>query len=163
MITKIGKKENFRPYTTDGKTSVVMWDYKPLFDENGNERKVGKWMMEHFTKPVSIEKIKELILGYYNKIIDEKILSGMVWNDKKVWLSSENQFNYKAAYDIAVQTNGANLPVVFKFGDENGSGYHVFNTIEELSDFYLKSVQYIQETLLEGWKLKDSINWEEYR
>ena len=35
-----------------------------------------------------------------------------------VWLSSENQFNYKAAYDLAVQTGGATLPVTFKFGTD---------------------------------------------
>ena len=28
-----------------------------------------------------------------------------------IWLSSENQFNYKVAYDLALQTNGANLPI----------------------------------------------------
>ena len=41
----------------------------------------------------------------------------MIWNNKRIWLSSENQFNYKVAYDLALQTNGANLPIIFKFGE----------------------------------------------
>jgi hypothetical protein len=36
-----------------------------------------------------------------------------------VWLSTENQFNYKAAFDLATQTGGKSLPVTFKFGSTN--------------------------------------------
>lgn len=162
MITKIGNKNKYRPITTDGKTAVVMWDYQPIVDKNGIETSNGKWQMETFKTIPSIDKIKETILSYYNSKIDEKILSGMKWNGMLVWLSSENQFNYKAAYDIAVQTNGANLPVVFKFGQTNEPQYYEFKTIEELSDFYLKSVAYIQNTLVNGWKEKDAIEWGEY-
>ena len=86
----------------------------------------------------------------------------MQWKNMKVWLSSENQFNYKAAYDLAIQTNGANLPVVFKFGETNNPVYYKFDDVNELSDFYLSSMKYIQETLAEGWVLKDSIKWEDY-
>lgn len=162
MITKTGKKINFIPYATDGKTSVVMWDYQPLLTKDGQETEVGSWQIEKFNKKLSPGEIKSFILKYYNDKIDEKILSGMVWKNMKIWLSSENQFNYKAAYDLAVQTNGMNLPVMFKFGDDDNVVYHTFETIEELSDFYVSSMQYIQNTLSEGWKIKDSINWNFY-
>jgi hypothetical protein len=162
MITKTGNKNSYRPITTDGKTAVVMWDYKPILDKNGNETTNGKWMVENFKVMPSLAKVKDMILSYYNSKIDEKILSGMEWNGMLVWLSSENQFNYKAAYDIAVQTNGKNLPVVFKFGTTNEPKYYEFKTIEELSDFYLKTVVYIQDTLVNGWKEKDAIQWIEY-
>ena len=162
MITKTGKKINFIPYATDGKTSVVMWDYQPLLTKDGQETEVGSWQIKKFNKKLSLGEIKSFILKYYNDKIDEKILSGMVWKNMKIWLSSENQFNYKAAYDLAVQTNGMNLPVMFKFGDDDNVVYHTFETIEELSDFYVSSMQYIQNTLSEGWKIKDSINWDFY-
>ena len=115
MITKIGNKDAFNPITTDGKTAVVMWAYQPILDKDGNETLKGSWKVEVFKTMPTLERVKDMILSYYNSKIDEKILSGMEWNGMKVWLSSENQFNYKAAYDIAVQTNGGNLPVVFKF------------------------------------------------
>jgi hypothetical protein len=80
-----------------------------------------------------------------------------------IWLSKENQFNYKAAYDIADRQGGANLPQVFKFGTNDEPVYYEFKTVEDLADFYFKSVEHIQNTLAEGWKLKDSINWEDYK
>ena len=162
MITKTGKKNSFIPFTTDGKMSVVMWDFQPILTEDGKDVGVGTWKCEYFDKKMEIDDIKDFILKYYNDKIDEKILSGMVWKDMRVWLSSENQFNYKAAYDLAVQTNGKNLPVIFKFGDTNTPIYYQFNTIEELSDFYLSSMMFIQTTLNEGWKIKDAINWDLY-
>ena len=80
-----------------------------------------------------------------------------------VWLSTENQFNYKAAYDLAVQTNGANLPQVFKFGSTENPEYYKFETVEELTDFYIKATTYINQCLAVGWAKKDSINWDEYQ
>ena len=116
---------------------------------------------EFLHKP-TIEEVKNYILGVENRKIDNLILSGFEWNSMKVWLSSENQFNYKAAYDLAVQTNGVSLPVTFKFGDNDNPVYHKFTTLEELTDFYTKALQYINTTLKEGWDKKDSIDWSLY-
>ena len=79
-----------------------------------------------------------------------------------VWLSAENQFNYKSAYDLAVQTAGATLPVTFKFGTDEQPQYRKFTTLDELTDFYSKAMAYIQTTLAEGWKEKDAIDWAAY-
>ena len=130
MITKIGNKKQFKPYATDGKTSVVMWDFQPIF-KDGVDTGKGTWNIECFDKVMSFDEIKTFILDYYNQKIDEKILSGMMWNGMEVWLSSENQFNYKAAYDLAIQTNGTNLPVVFKFGKANEPQYYEFSNMDE--------------------------------
>lgn len=143
----------------------IRWDMQPVIevDENGKKKFVGKSYYEQqlVGKP-TIEKIKEIVLSGINAVTDEKILSGFVWNGMEVWLSSENQFNYKAAYDIAVQTNGANLPVRFKFGTTEKPIYYTFNTVEELSDFYMSAMSYINACLEEGWAKKDAINWSEY-
>ena len=48
-----------------------------------------------------------------------------------VWLTMEDQFNYKAAYDIAVQSNGKLLPT-FKFGTTENPIYHKFEDLEDL-------------------------------
>ena len=130
---------------------------------------------------IDIDIIKKAITDDINKQTDEKILNGFVWNDNPVWLSSENQFNFKAAYDLAIQTNGASLPVKFKIGEtpvtyvnkgteeepiwvkEGGEPiYHIFETVEDLADFYTKAVAHINNCLNEGWQKKDSIDWSEY-
>lgn len=115
-----------------------------------------------FVMHPTLNNIKNLILGWHNEQIDEKIISGFKWSDMPIWLSRENQFNYKAAYDLAVQTGGANLPVTFKFGTTDEPVYHTFTTLEELNSFYIGAMQYINDTLAEGWKEKDAIDWNAY-
>ena len=75
-----------------------------------------------------------------------------------MWLSQENQYNYKAAYDLAVQTEGKTLPVTFKFGTDEEPVYRTFETLEEIADFYTKTVAFIQGVLADGWKKKDAID-----
>ena len=72
--------------------------------------------------------------------------------------SSENQFNYKAAYDLAVQTGGQNLPVTFKLGADDEPYYRTFETVSDLQDFYVKAMKHIQDALSEGWKKKDALD-----
>ena len=141
----------------------VRWDIKPETGENADKQAVSYYeteiILQH--KP-NINDIKQAVLEGVNRMIDERIISEFVWNDMPVWLSSENQFNYKAAYDLSVQTGGQTLPVLFKFGDTENPIYHQFTTQEELSDFYIKAMQFISDTLSAGWIMKDSINWSEY-
>ncbi len=128
---------------------------------------------------IDIDIIRETINSDVNKQTDEKILNGFVWNGNPVWLSSENQFNFKAAYDMAIQTNGASLPVKFKIGEipityvnkgteeepewvkEGGDPiYHTFEAVEDITDFFTKAFAYINRCLDEGWELKDSVDYD---
>lgn len=119
----------------------------------------AKWLEEDFDHKPTITEIRNTIIQYHNEQVDAKILSGYRWNDMPVWLSTENQFNYKASFDVAVQSNGANLPVRFKFGTEAIPLYHDFTTIEELTDFYYGAMTFINTTLQEGWTAKDNIDF----
>ena len=109
------------------------------------------------------EEIHTLVMSWYNSQTDAAILSGFAYNGAHVWLSVENQYNYKAAYDLAVQTGGETLPVTFKFGSDEQPEYHTFTQLEELKDFYTKAVGFIQTVLAEGWEKKDKFNLELYR
>ena len=80
-----------------------------------------------------------------------------------MWLSQENQYNYKAAYDLAVQTDGKTLPVTFKFGTDDEPVYRTFDTLDDLADFYTKAVKYIQNVLTDGWRKKDAIDLGKYK
>lgn len=153
------RKTNFIPYKKyNDKHVVIMFDYKPVLKE-GKETPLATWKEHRFNYVPTIDDIKKVVLDYYNKQIDNEITSGLVWNGMKIWLSSENQFNYKAAYDLAIQTNGSTLPIVFKFGDEQNAVYHEFTDIKELTDFYMSSIKHIQNTLEKGWEKKDNIDW----
>ena len=133
---------------------LVLWDKQNEGDSFSYQSKV-------FSGKPTIAEVKEVILEWYNKKIDKDILSGFIWKNMPIWLSMENQFNYKAAYDIAVQSNGKILPT-FKFGPTDNPTYYKFEDMEDLQDFYLEAMTYVNETLAEGWLEKDAINWEEY-
>ena len=135
-----------------GKTYYVRWGYKT--DENGETT----YDQIEFPYKPTLDIIKDIILGIENSRIDKKILTGFTWNGMSVWLSSENQFNYKAAYDLAAQTNGDSLPVTFKFGDTDSPVYHEFKTLDDIADFYIKAMSHVNNTLKEGWESKDSID-----
>lgn len=162
------KKIYFKPYNkVNDNMVIIMWDYKPVIKTNAKgikiETPLAIWEKYVFNHIPSIDEIKNIIISYYNNITNEKILSGFVWNGMKVWLSTENQFNYKAMFDIAIQTKGSNLPVRVKFGDNENIIYYEFSDLEELSNFYHEMINYIQNTIQNGWKKKDNINWDIYK
>ena len=144
----------------------IHFGFEPYYevDEEGNktETQLGTWTEALVPFKPSLEQLKKLILDAINKEVDEKILSGFVWKDMPVWLSTENQFNYKAAYDLAVMSQGQSLPVMFKFGTTDKPIYYTFETVEDLSNFYISAMNYINNTLAEGWTKKDTIDWKIY-
>ena len=144
----------------------IHFGFTPYYeeDEDGNkvETQLGTWTEALVPFKPSLEQLKKLVLDAINKEVDEKILSGFVWKDMPVWLSTENQFNYKAAYDLAVMSQGQSLPVTFKFGATESPVYYTFETLDDISDFYISAMAYINTTLAEGWKLKDGIDWSVY-
>lgn len=139
-LMKIGRNkwELIYGYGTDG---VSGWTYR-----------------ERFTRKPTQDEIKEIIIAQINRNVEEKILCGLVWKDMPIWLSTENQFNYKSAYDLAVQTGGQSLPVKFKFGTDEQPVYHTFTTLDDLQEFYMTSLAFVQQVLDEGWQEKDNLD-----
>lgn len=132
------------------------------FDKEHEEDEQGyNWRKYYDHKPTS-EELREDIDTLVNAIVDERIIDGFTWKDIPVYLSQENQLNFKAAYDLAMQTGGKNLPIKFKLGEDEDSNpqYHTFTDLVEFTDFYTKAVEHIIATLNEGWKAKDSINYQ---
>lgn len=114
------------------------------------------WRKDYGHKPTE-EELKGDIATHVNKLIDEKILAGFTYEGNIVYLSSENQFNYKAAFDLCMLTDGSNLPVTFKFGDEQKPVYRKFETKDELKGFFLQAMDFISKTLSEGWTEKNTV------
>lgn len=122
--------------------------------DNPDDESGYNWRQKFKQKP-SLADIRAIIKETINNETDRKILEGFVWKGMPVWLSTENQFNYKAAYDLAVQTNGASLPVRFKFGTDAVPVYYNFESLEDFADFYTQAMVHINMVLNEGWAEKD--------
>ena len=134
MLYKTIKKSDYSPIT-----KLNEGVYKLMFLKTDLEEvNLCKILVDVFYGNITEKYVKDKVNKFINEETDWKIKSGFTWKDYKVWLSSENQFNYKAAYDLAVQTNGVSLPVTFKFGDNDNQVYYKFTTLEELTDFINK-------------------------
>lgn len=166
MRTSIGTKQNALVECINPRRSTyrVRWNVQQVPAKEGEtaDDNAVSFVEEEFARKPTIEEVKATILAWFNKEIDEKILSGFTWNGYPVWLSSENQFNYKTAYDLAVQTSGASLPVTVKFGTTDAPQYHTFETVDEFTEFFTSAMAYIQQTLTDGWAKKDAVDFTEY-
>lgn len=176
MIKLFGKQENYKIVSKDGNLWTIRWGWEPWKDEEGKEIDMGYWSEHPFFSKPNINEVRQLILNAINSDTDYKILTGFNWEVPvegelaegeeplriNCYLSTENQFNYKAAYDLAHQTQGASLPFVLKFGSDEAPKYYEFKTLEEFSGFYQAAIGFINATLQEGWIKKDGIDWAEY-
>lgn len=154
------------PVRQDGlyKVGRNKWELIYGFGKNNEGDETGWNWRQRFDGKPSSEKVKEVIVSQIDAETDRKILSGFTWNGIPVWLSQENQMNFKAAYDLAIQTAGATLPIKFKLGEgRDGSPiYHEFTALDEFTDFYRKAVVHVINTLTDGWTEKDSIDIKAY-
>lgn len=130
------------------------WELIYGFGKDNPEDATGYDYRQRFSEKPTLKEIEEIIKAHINDLTDAKILSGFSWRGMPVWLSQENQFNYKVAHDLAIQTGGASLPVKFKFGTDDEPQYHIFETVEDISDFFMKSVKFVDDVLNAGWDEK---------
>lgn len=103
---------------------------------------------------VTLADVKTAIIADINERTRQRIIGDMVWNDKPVWLSVENQLNFAAGQ----------APATFKIGEqEDGTPvYHTFETAEDLTAFWKDCAAWRQKCLEEGNKEKDDFDWTPY-
>lgn len=128
------------------------------WDVQENEDGTATYMEAEFLHKPTADEIRQTIIGWYNQQTTEAILSGFEYEGNMVWLSNENQYDYKAEHDLAVQTGGATLPVTFKLGTDDQPVYKTFDNLGQLTEFYRQTVLYIRETLAAGRKRKDALD-----
>ena len=178
-----GTKECFIHIREDETRIVISYDYAEEPDGVN-----ATWWEIYYNKvekkAVGFNEIKDAILKDIDARTDYKIENDLVWTSFDgeqipVKLDAENKFNFKASYDLAVQTNGAILPVTFKMSEkkvmiepkeeggiptwEKQPVYHTFNTMEEAADFYMKAMAFIQGCYQDGWQKKDNFDWTPYQ
>lgn len=142
----------------------IRWDVQP--GEDG----AVTFMEEDFPHKPTKEEIKDTITDWYDQQTDAAILSGYEWTVRhgasegqtvKVWLSQENQSNYKAKHDAArMYPQFVTFPMTYKISEdkEKNAIYETFQDIDELAEFYLGGVGYIEQTVAKGWIKKDAID-----
>ncbi len=169
MNKVFGTISEFTPVREEGSRIVISYGMESVDENNATWKEV--YLPKKQTPSICLKDVRDAIINDIDASTEEKIISGFVWNGLPVWLSNENQFNFKAAYDLAVQLKGSTLPITFKLGEspsaaEEGSGnnpvYFTFEDMQTFKDFYTKSVTYINQCLIDGWKEKDDMDWGPY-
>lgn len=166
-IKTLSKTSDFFHIRQVGTYYVVNWGMEIIKDNEGADTDLCTYWQCAFDHKPSLVEIKNFILGEINAEIDEKIMKGFTWRspdgrDINVWLSTENQFNYKVIYDLAVQTQGSSLPFILKFGDVDNPEYYTFSDLAVFGDFYAQSIRHINGCIHDGWAKKDAIDWGNY-
>jgi len=172
-----GKVEEFKPiiildtgeYIVNFNKTILTEEEKVLkksrYVSTGKRIPTGNaiWQSIIFKKKPSLLMIEETIFDIINKATEKRIVNNFKWKGYSVHLDKENQMNYKNAFDLALATNGENLPVTFKFKLNGESAYYTFDTIDELKDFYLAVSNHITKCLEAGWKEKDKFDRNDYK
>lgn len=143
---------------------VARWDkqIETTQEEVDNPIEYATYYEHIFSHQPTLAEIQEVVYNQINTDTQEEIVCGFKWHGATVWLSSENQFNYKAAYDLALQTSGKSLPLTVKLGAEVNPSYVTFSTIAEIEAFYIGAMTHINDCLRRCWEKKDKIDWSPY-
>ena len=136
------------------------WELIYGFGKDSEEAETGYNYRERYSRKPTPDEVKAVLISQINEHTDEKIISGFVWKGINVWLSTENQINFKAAYDLAVQTNGSILPIKFKLGEDTDGNplYYTFADVDTFTEFYVAAVNHVTTCINEGWQEKDNID-----
>ena len=130
---------------------IVRTDIKAEQSEDGD---IVSFIEKRFPYKPTMAEIKEFVLGVIDEQVKAKIISGMTWHNKPVWLSIENQLNFSAA----------TAPVTLKIGEDADMTaiYHEFQTAAELEAFDAACNAWKQLCLTDGWAKKDAVDWDVY-
>ena len=122
----------------------------------------AEWYERDFDHRPTADEIRALFVELVNENVQAKIREGLTYEGAMVWLSAENQLNYRNALDVAMQTDGDSLPVVFKLGTDSEPVYREFRSVESLQAFVNCCARYVQQCLEEGWRRKEAFDVEPY-
>lgn len=139
-------------YIKDGKiykTPIKIKDGEKIIISNNDEviKSYGYFDYVPVKPQPTMEQLIEESVERLNKECDEKILNEFFWNGNEFYLSMENQFNFKNLYDLR---NMKEYPVTIK----TKTGFTTLNSPEEVEDFYLSGVMFIEKCLHICWEEK---------
>lgn len=132
--------------------------WKVRWDITEKEDGAAEWTECDFAHKPTADEIRQAITDHINTAADKAILTGFTYEGAPVWLSQDNQRNYLSALTLAMQTQGATLPVTFKFGTDTEPVYRTFAAMSDLAAFCAAMAAHIQSVLSSAWSAKDAID-----
>ena len=102
-----------------------------------------------------------MVIGQVNANVQERILSGMTYRDKIVWLSAENQRNISLAYAMAKGGDIQTLPTL-KLGSDDDYEMYTFQDVNEFVAFAIQVQEHIEACIAAGREEKELIDWTNY-
>lgn len=168
-----GLKSEFAYLQEDASRIIIGYNYHEVDETHAEWNEVYVYKKQRSS--LSFAEIKKAIKDDIDSDTDDKILCGYEWtilhgDDEgktvKVWLSKENQNNFKAKHDAAKEyPDLVTFPMKYKVSeDENENAiYEVFESFEELVRFFVGGLGYIETCYQAGWAIKDSIDFSVYK
>ncbi len=132
-----------------------------VFYGYGEEDGVGYQYRVVVTHRPSLDEVKAMVLARINQNVQERILSGMRYRGRMVWLSAENQRNIAMGYALAKGGDLEELPTV-KLGTDDDFELYTFEDVEEFVGFAKAVQEHIEASLNEGRAEKESVDWSAY-
>lgn len=180
MNKVFGKKTDFAPIKEDASRVIISYGYVEVDEENATWLEI--YLYKKQISQITLADVKAAIIADIDAQTDGKILEGYEWTilhgdetkakkDRrigetiKVWLSRENQDNFKEAHRLACLDATKVIPIKFKINEDEDKKaiYETFKTFDELNQFYLGAFAYIKQNCLDaGWVEKDSIDFSPY-
>ena len=155
-MIEVGKLEQYKAVKHINDKYIICWG----LTHHGKD--IYSWNYASLTYKPSIDKIKDIINSYYNELTKTNIENNFKWNGMNIFLSIENQIDYKLLFDTTVLLNGKNLPEDVKFKIGKNNFYYTFEDIDDMKDLIVAMNNHIRKYLKEGYKLKESIDYEDY-
>lgn len=126
------------------------------------EDNAGTYIHSHvFEYKPSFEEVKEIVIAQINANVQEKILSGMTYRDRVVWLSAENQRNIALAYAMAKGGDIQTLPTL-KLGSDEDYEMYTFQDVNEFVAFAIQVQEHIEACVAAGREEKSLVEWSKY-
>lgn len=118
------------------------------------------WRKRYLMRKPSMDEIKEEVRSTIDAETRDKIVNRFVFNGVKIYLSDEKQRNY-----AAIQSNtDITFPLTLKVNEEEDATpvYYTFATREDFDKFSKEASAYILNTIMDGWKEKDAVDWSKF-
>ena len=157
MNIKFGKLNEYKPIKFINNKYVISWGLEKVNDDS------YKWKYFVSNNKISKNEIKDIINAYVNSEVKKSIENKFEWNSMHIYLSLENQIDYKLLFDVTMLQNGKNLPETIKFKVNGENIFYEIESIEEFKDFIIKMNNHIRTCIKIGNNIKESINYVDYQ
>lgn len=138
------------------RTGLHEWSLYYGYGEDGCGSYCWRALLTHAP---SEREIRELVDGAINTRVQERILSGMRYRGRIVWLSAENQRNLAFATALARGGGIGALPTLKLGGTDEDCVLYTFADADEVAAFGAQVQAHIEGCIAAGRAEKAAVDW----